>query len=103
MVADLFRCRSRLSLDPPCQCWTMTVGVTSANREALMLRLSKRASPNAALIAVATLLSGCVTGTEVSYSEYQYDRYGGTERTYERKLYADPSPGIEVERCRTVA
>ena len=68
-----------------------------------MLRLSKRASPNAALIAVATLLSGCVTGTEVSYSEYQYDRYGGTERTYERNLYADPSRGIEIERCRTVA
>lgn len=63
---------------------------------------SKRVSPTATLIAVATLLGGCVTGTEVSYSEYQYDRHGGTERTYERNLYADPSRGIETESCRTV-
>ncbi|GEO17389.1 hypothetical protein MAE02_50850 [Microvirga aerophila] len=67
-----------------------------------MLRWSKRASPAATLITVATLLGGCVTGTEVSYSEYQYGRYGGTEHTYERNLYADPSRGIESERCRTV-
>ena len=67
-----------------------------------MLSWSKRVGPAATLIAVATLLGGCVTGTEVSYSEYQYDRYGGTERTYERNLYADPSRGIESERCRTV-
>jgi hypothetical protein len=67
-----------------------------------MLSWSKRVSPAATLIAVATLLGGCVTGTEVSYSEYQYDRYGGTERTYERNLYADPARGIESERCRTV-
>jgi hypothetical protein len=63
---------------------------------------SKRASLTATMTAAATLLGGCVTGTEVSYSEYQYDRYGGTERTYERNLYADPSRGIESERCRTV-
>ena len=68
-----------------------------------MLSWSKRVSPAATLIAVATLLGGCVTGTEVSYSEYQYDRHGGTERSYERSLYADPSRGIEIERCRTVA
>jgi hypothetical protein len=68
-----------------------------------MLSWSKRVSPAATLIAMATLLGGCVTGTEVSYSEYQYDRYGGTERTYERNLYADPSRGIEIERCRTIA
>ena len=67
-----------------------------------MLSWSKRVGPAATLITVATLLGGCVTGTEVSYSEYQYDRYGGTERTYERNLYADPSRGIESERCRTV-
>jgi hypothetical protein len=67
-----------------------------------MLSWSRRVSPAATVIAVATLLGGCVTGTEVSYSEYQYDRYGGTERTYERNLYADPSRGIESERCRTV-
>jgi hypothetical protein len=67
-----------------------------------MLSWSKRASLTATVIAAATLLGGCVTGTEVSYSEYQYDRYGGTERTYERNLYADPSRGIESERCRTV-
>ena len=64
---------------------------------------SKQASPTAAVIAIATLLGGCVAGSEVSYSEYQYDRYGGTERTYERNLYADPSRGIESERCRTVS
>ena len=81
----------------------MPVGVASVQRETLMLSWSKRAGPTAALIAVATLLGGCVTGTEVSYSEYQYDRFGGTERTYERNLYADPSRGIEIERCRTVA
>jgi hypothetical protein len=63
---------------------------------------SKRASLTATVIAAATLLGGCVTGTEVSYSEYQYDRYDVTERTYERNLYADPSRGIESERCRTV-
>jgi hypothetical protein len=80
----------------------MPVGVASVHREAPMLSWSKRAGPIATLIAVATLLGGCVTSTEVSYSEYQYDRYGGTERTYERSLYADPSHGIESERCRTV-
>ncbi|EIM30316.1 hypothetical protein MicloDRAFT_00008660 [Microvirga lotononidis] len=63
-----------------------------------MVSWSKRVSPTATLVAVATLLGGCVTGTEVSYSEYRYDRYGGTERN----LYADPSRGIENERCRTV-
>jgi hypothetical protein len=67
-----------------------------------MLSSSKRLSLAAALIAVTTALGGCVTGTEVSYSEYQYDRYGRTERTYERNLYADPSRGIESEMCRTV-
>ena len=67
-----------------------------------MLSRSKRVSLATALIAVATALGGCVTGTEVSYSEYQSDRYGRTERTYERNLYADPSRGIESERCRTV-
>lgn len=80
----------------------MPVGIASEHREALMVSWSKRVSPAATLIAVATLLGGCVTGTEVSYSEYQYDRYGGTERTFERNLYADPSRGIESERCRTV-
>jgi hypothetical protein len=80
----------------------MPIGVASEHREALMVSRSKRVCPAAALIAVATLLGGCVTGTEVSYSEYHYDRYGGTERTYERNLYADPSRGIESERCRTV-
>ena len=67
-----------------------------------MLSWSRRVTPAATVIAVATLLGGCVTDTEVSYSEYQYDRYGGTEHTYERNLYADPSRGIESERCRTV-
>ena len=67
-----------------------------------MLSWSKRESLAAALIAVATALGGCVTGTEVSYSEYQYNRYDVTERTYERNLYADPPRGIESERCRTV-
>jgi hypothetical protein len=67
-----------------------------------MLSSYKRVSLAAALIAVATALGGCVSGTEVSYSEYQYDRYGRTERTYERNIYADPSRGIESERCRTV-
>ena len=67
-----------------------------------MLSWSKRTSSAATLIVAATLLGGCITGTEVSYSEYQCDCYGGTERTYERNLYADPSSGIESERCRTV-
>ena len=57
-----------------------------------MLSWSKRASSVAALAAVATLLGGCVTGAEVSYSEYQYDRYGGTERSYERNLYGRSIP-----------
>ena len=64
---------------------------------------SNQVRPAATMITLATLLGGCVTGTEVSYSEYQYDRYGGTERTYERDVYADPSHGIESERCRTVS
>ena len=79
----------------------MSVSVAGEHREAPMLSWSDRVSPAATLTVVATLLGGCVTGTEVSYSEYQYDRYGGTERTYERNLYADPSRGIESERCRT--
>jgi hypothetical protein len=78
------------------------VGVASVHREAPMLSWSKRVGPIGTLTAVTILLGGCVTGTEVSYSEYQYDRYGGTERTYERNVYADPSRGIESERCRTV-
>ena len=68
-----------------------------------MVSWSKRVSPTATLIVIATSLGGCVTGTEVSYSEYQYDRYGGTGRMYERNVYADPSLGIESERCRTVS
>jgi hypothetical protein len=81
----------------------MPVSIASEHREAPMLSWSKRVSPTATLIAVATLLGGCVTGTEVSDSEYQYDRFGRTERTYERSVYADPSHGIESERCRTVS
>jgi hypothetical protein len=67
-----------------------------------MLGWSRRVSSTATLIALASLLGGCVTGTEVSYSEYQYDRYGGTERTYEHNVYSDPAHGVESERCRTV-
>jgi hypothetical protein len=67
-----------------------------------MLSFSNRVSSVATLITFATLLGGCVTGTEVSYNEYQYDRYGGTERTYEHNVYSDPAQGIESERCRTV-
>jgi hypothetical protein len=67
-----------------------------------MLSLPKRVSTAATLIAFTSVLGGCVTGTEVAYSEYQYDRYGGTERTYEHSLYSDPANGIEIERCRTV-
>ncbi len=55
------------------------------------------------LAVIAGALGGCVTDTEVSYSEYQYDRYGGTEQTYERSVYSDPTNGIQSERCRTVA
>ncbi len=43
-----------------------------------------------------------MNGTEVSYSEYRYDGYGGTERTCERSLYPDPSRAIVSERCRNV-
>lgn len=57
----------------------MSVRVADEHGEASMLNWSKRVSPSATLIAVATLLGECVTGTEVSYSDYQYDRYGGTE------------------------
>ena len=67
-----------------------------------MLSLPDRPKSTAFLLAIVGALGGCVTGTEVSYSEYQYDRYGGSERTYEHNLYADPSRGIESERCRTV-
>jgi len=67
-----------------------------------MLSLSNRVGPTAIVLLLAGILGGCVTGTEVSYSEYQYDRYGGTERTYERNIYSDPAHGIESERCRTV-
>ena len=81
----------------------MSLRIVGEHKEVPMLGWSKRVSPTATLIAVAILLGGCVTGTEVSYSEYQYDRYGGTERTYERNVYADPSHGIESERCRTVS
>jgi hypothetical protein len=67
-----------------------------------MLGLPKQVSSSAVLMAIAGLLCGCVTGAEVSYGEYQYDRYGETERTYERNVYSDPTNGIESERCRTV-
>jgi hypothetical protein len=67
-----------------------------------MLSLSNRVGPTAAVLLLASALGGCVTGAEVSYSEYQYDRYGGTERTFERNVYSDPASGIESERCRTV-
>jgi hypothetical protein len=80
----------------------MAVSVAGEHRETPMPSWSNRASLTATVIAAATSLGGCVTGTEVSYSEYQYDRYGGTEGTYERNLYADPSRGVESERCRTV-
>jgi len=70
-------------------------------QEALMLSLSKRVGSATVVLLLASALGGCVTGAEVSYSEYQYDRYGGTERTYERNVYSDPTSGIESERCRT--
>jgi hypothetical protein len=54
------------------------------------------------LIILSGALGGCVTGAGGSYSEYEYDRYGGTARTYERNVYSDPAYGIETERCRTV-
>ena len=67
-----------------------------------MLSLPDRLKPTAFLVALVGALGGCVTGTEVSYSEYQYDRYGRTEQTYERNVYSDPANGIQSERCRTV-
>ena len=66
-----------------------------------MLSLSNRVGSTAIVLLLASALGGCVTGAEVSYSEYQYDRYGGTERTYERNVYSNPTSGIESERCRT--
>jgi hypothetical protein len=67
-----------------------------------MLSWSNRLSSPVILLALAPTLAGCVTGTEVSYSEFQNDRYGGTERIYEHDLYSDPANGIQSERCRTV-
>jgi hypothetical protein len=67
-----------------------------------MLSLSDRVGSAAVLGLLACSLGGCVTGTEVSYNEYQYDRYGGTEREYEHSIYSDPATGTESETCRTV-
>jgi hypothetical protein len=67
-----------------------------------MLSLPDRLKSTAFLLAIVGALGGCVTGTEVSYSEYQYDRNGGAEQTYERNVYSDPANGIQSERCRTV-
>lgn len=67
-----------------------------------MLSWSNRLGLSAILLAFAAALAGCVAGTEVSYSEFQHDRYGGTERVYEHSLYSDPANGIQSERCRTV-
>jgi hypothetical protein len=67
-----------------------------------MLSLPDRPKSTAFLLAIVGALGGCVTGTEVSYSEYQYDRNGGAEQTYERNVYSDPANGIQSERCRTV-
>ena len=67
-----------------------------------MLSMPGRVCSPVVLVVAATALGGCVTGTEVSYSEFQYDRQGGTERVYEHSLYADPSRGVETERCRTI-
>ena len=67
-----------------------------------MLSWSKRVQSYGHLDGRCHIARRVRTGTEVSYSEYQYDRYGGTERIYGRNLYADPSRGIETERCRTV-
>ena len=51
---------------------------------------------------LAGALGGCVTGTEVSYSEYHFDCSGGTRQLYEHNVYSDPASGTESERCRTV-
>ena len=67
-----------------------------------MLSLSSRVGSAAVLGLLACSLGGCITGTEVSYNEYQYDRYGGTEREYEHSIYSDPTTGTESETCRTV-
>lgn len=53
------------------------------------------------LAGVASTLGGCVTGSEVSYSEYQYNPYSGTERVYEHSLSVDPRQGAQTETCRT--
>jgi hypothetical protein len=53
------------------------------------------------LVAAAGALGGCVAGTEMSYSRYEYDPYSGTERVYERNVSASPSEGVRTETCRT--
>jgi hypothetical protein len=80
----------------------MLFHLSRQRRRLLMPSGFKRASTTATLIILSGALGGCVTGAGVSYSEYQYDRYGGTERTYERNVYSDPAYGVESERCRTV-
>lgn len=67
-----------------------------------MLILSKRLGSVAGLAVLAGALGGCVTGSQVSYSAYQYSPYGSPARTYERNVYSDSAHGLEAERCRTV-
>lgn len=66
------------------------------------MSLSNRVTSAAIALTLTGTLGGCVTGTEISYSEYGYDRSGVTERTYEHNVYSDPVSGIESERCRTI-
>jgi hypothetical protein len=46
-------------------------------------------------------LGGCVAGTEMAVSRYQFDPQGGTAQSYERTVTVDTARGIETRTCRT--
>ena len=57
--------------------------------------------PAAFLGAVALALGGCVAGTEMAVSRYDFDPYDGTAQSYERTVSVDTTRGMETRTCRT--
>ncbi|MET0745044.1 MAG: hypothetical protein ABWY78_16855 [Microvirga sp.] len=62
----------------------------------------RRTAIEAALLGAGLLaLGGCVAGTEMAVTRYQFDPYEGTAQTYERTVTVDSARGLETRTCRS--
>jgi hypothetical protein len=80
-----------------------TFSVAAPRESTFMTIEPRRAAVLAAGTAlIAATLGGCMATADMSYGEYQFSPGYGSERVYERRVYADTSQGLGTEECRTV-